>query len=94
MAVMAEEKPKKKPTRGRPPKHAGDGVAGRTGVPVNIRMDPALRDLVPKFIDAFRQKNLVRLDLTSTVELALTELFIKWGLLPAPDKPVAPKPKD
>ncbi|AMV26128.1 hypothetical protein VT84_17145 [Gemmata sp. SH-PL17] len=86
MVRMAEEKPKKS-TRGRPPKHPGDADGGgRTGVPVNIRMDPTLRDLVPKFIDAFRQKNLVRLDLTSTVELALTELFIKWGLLPDPNE--------
>lgn len=88
MVAMAEKKPKKP---GRKPKHAGTAdAAGRTGKPLGIRIDPKLRDTVPKFIHAFHQKHKVRLDLTSTVEMALTKLFEEWGLLP--DESPAPSP--
>lgn len=85
MGVMAE--PKKKPSRGRPPKHTGEpDSGGRTGVPVSIRIDPKLRAAVAPFIHAFHQKHKVRLDLTSTVEMALTKLFEEWGI-PLEDPP-------
>lgn len=85
MVGMAEKKSKPK---GRPRKHAGEADAsGRTGVPVSVRIDPKLREAVNPFIAAFYQKNKVRLDLTTTIELAMTELFEKWAIPIAEDAP-------
>jgi hypothetical protein len=89
MVSMAKDKrsESKPPRRGRPPKHSGDAdKGGRTGVPLNVRLDPKLWDTMPLFIDAFRKKHSVRLDKTSTVELALTKLFQAWGLLPTDEE--------
>jgi hypothetical protein len=76
MVGMAKSKPK-----GRPRKHPGEpDSGGRTGVPVSVRIDPKLREAVNPFILAFYQKNKVKLDLTTTIELALTELVEKWEI--------------
>jgi hypothetical protein len=83
MVGMAE-KPAKK--AGRPKKHPGtEDSQGRTGKTLSLRLDPELRALVPQFIAAFKKRHDVKLDITSTVELALTRLFREWDLLPPED---------
>lgn len=77
MTLMAEKK--KKP--GRPKKHpVGDADDHRTGVPLNIRIDPAIHAIIPKYRAMFREEHDVRLSMTDVVEKALVRLFRDAGL--------------
>lgn len=51
-----------------------------SGVPVNLRIDPDLHALIPKFRAKFRQEHDVRLSMTDVFEKALSRLFRESGL--------------
>lgn len=85
MLGMADKK--KKSGRGRPPKYPGADAAGRSGVPLSIRIDPALRALFPRFQAMFKKQHDVGLDITDVTEMALRRLFREHGLLPPEEPP-------
>lgn len=75
MVAMADNKRK----AGRPPKHA-PGADKRSGVPINLRIDPAVHAIIPKYRALFRNEHSVRLSMTDVVEKALIQLFRDAGL--------------
>jgi hypothetical protein len=70
MSAVAKKRPDSKPT------------TGRTGSPLGISIDPAIRAAVDAFIESYNAEHDHRATLTSTVEAALRKYLQAAGFWP------------